>query len=50
MSFKSILYLTVLVAALLLLAVGGWLAKGLKAFVGQTTQPGRRPLLSGAGT
>jgi hypothetical protein len=43
MSPKTILYLAVLLAALLVLALGGWLVKGAKALTGQKQKPTHRP-------
>jgi hypothetical protein len=43
MSTKTILYLGLLFAALLTLALGGWTVKGAKALTGRTKQPDLRP-------
>jgi hypothetical protein len=42
-SRKTIFYISLLVLALLVLAAGGWLAKGVKAIAGKTRQPPVRP-------
>jgi hypothetical protein len=39
MSRKTILYLSLLILALLVLAVGSWLAKGVTAIAHQTRHP-----------
>jgi hypothetical protein len=43
MSPKTIVFLGILFAALLVLALGGWLVKGAKGLTGQTRQPSLRP-------
>jgi hypothetical protein len=43
MSPRTVFYLSLLVLAALLLAVGGWLAKGVKAIAGQTREAPLRP-------
>ena len=43
MSPKSIAYLGVIFAALLTLALGGWIVKGAKSLAGQKRQPSLRP-------
>jgi len=43
MSPKSVLYISILLIGVLVLAVGGWLVTGVKALVGQTKAPERRP-------
>ena len=48
MSLKTVVYLAVLVAALLVLAIGGWVARGLRVFTGRTVQPRLRPRLGDA--
>jgi hypothetical protein len=45
MNPKTILYLSILGLALVTLAVGGWLTKGVKAFVDQTRTPPRPRLV-----
>ena len=45
MNPKTILYLSILGLALVGLALGGWLAKGVKAFVDQTREAPLRPRL-----
>jgi hypothetical protein len=45
MNAKTILYLSLLCLAILLLAVGGWIAKGVKALVDQTREAPLRPRL-----
>jgi hypothetical protein len=45
MNPKTILYLSILGLAIVALALGGWLAKGVKAFVGQTREVPLRPRL-----
>jgi type III secretory pathway component EscS len=42
-SSKTIAYISLLVVALLLLATGGWLVNGVKAFARQTRHPQLRP-------
>ena len=39
MSAKTIIYLSILSLALVSLAVGGWVVKGVKAFARQTREP-----------
>ncbi len=39
MNPKTIVYLAVLFAAMLLLVLGGWLVKGAKALAGRSRQP-----------
>ena len=39
MNAKTIFYLSILCLALVTLALGGWLTKGVKAFVDQTRAP-----------
>jgi hypothetical protein len=43
MNPKTILYLSILGLAIVTLALGGWLTKGVKAFVDQTRQAPLRP-------
>jgi hypothetical protein len=43
MSPKTTLYISLFVLALLLLAVGGWVAKGVQAFGDRTELPPPRP-------
>ena len=43
MTYKTIIYLSILGLGLLVLAVGGWVVKGVKAFAGQMRQPSVRP-------
>jgi hypothetical protein len=45
MNAKTILYLSILGVALVTLALGGWLTKGVKAFVDQTRVAPLRPRL-----
>ena len=45
MNPKTILYLSILGLAILALALGGWLTKGVKAFVDQTREVPLRPRL-----
>jgi len=43
MTHKTILYLSILGLVVLVLAVGGWLVKGAKAFAAQTRPRAVRP-------
>jgi hypothetical protein len=45
MNPKTIIYLSILGLALVTLALGGWVARGLTAFVDQTRQSPLRPRL-----
>jgi hypothetical protein len=45
MNLKTILYLSILGLALVSLALGGWLTKGVKALVDQTREAPLRPRL-----
>ena len=46
MQYKTIVYLGFVVTALLVLAVGGWIVKGMKTLAGQRRQPSLRPRLA----
>ena len=43
MSTKTVAYLGILFSALIVLALGGWIVKGAKAFTGRTRQSELRP-------
>ena len=43
MNPKSVSYLGLILAALLVLALGGWIVKGAKTLAGQKRQPDLRP-------
>jgi hypothetical protein len=47
MSYKTIFYLSLLILALLVLAAGSWLAKGVKAIADQTRQSPLQPRVVG---